>query len=75
MGTFGPSTSALSKVMNVVLFMFPTSTTGSIYSFGYTLLVSTILNLVFGVFLAKYMTKSLCRFKAFRKPQMFGGDR
>ncbi len=75
MGTFGPSTSALSKVMNVVLFMFPASTTGSIYSFGYTLLVSTILNLVFGVFLAKYMTKSLCRFKAFRKPQMFGGDR
>lgn len=75
MGTFGPSTSALSKVMNVVLFMFPASTTGSIYSFGFTLLVSTILNLFFGVFLAKYMTKSLCRFKVFRKVSMFGGDR
>lgn len=75
MGTFGPSTSWLSQVMNVVLFMFPASTTGSIYSFGYTLLVSTLLNLLFGVLLAKYMTKSLCRFKVFRKPQLFGGER
>lgn len=75
MGTFGPPNSPFSIIMKPLLFMFPASTEGAIYSFGYTLMVGTVLNFVFGVFASKYMTKSLSRFKCFRKTKFYGGDR
>ena len=64
-GVFGPS--------NILSKIFGESTTGSIYSFGYTLLVGVIGNFVMGVFAARLMIKSLSGFKFLRKKWLFGG--
>lgn len=44
---------------------------GSMLSFGYSLLVGVILNLVCGATLSKLMTRSLIQYRVFRKPTMF----
>lgn len=62
---FGPT--------NILSSFFGPSTTGSIYSFGYTLLIGNIGNFIFGVFTTRTMTKSLSSFKCFRKRWLFGG--
>ena len=64
-GVFGPS--------NILSKIFGESTTGAIYSFGYTLLVGVIGNFVMGVFASRLMIKSLSGFKAFRKKWLYGG--
>ena len=64
-GVFGPS--------NILSKIFGESTTGAIYSFGYTLLVGVIGNFVMGVFCSRMMIKSLSGFKLFRKKWLFGG--
>ena len=51
------------------------SITGSIYSFGYTLLVGVIFNLIMGVLASKYMLKSISQLKVMRKPQFYGGEK
>lgn len=66
-GVFGPS--------NILSKIFGESTTGSIYSFGYTLLVGVIGNFVMGVFASRLMIKSLSGFKFLRKKWLFGGAR
>ena len=53
--------------------MFGPSTAGTIYSFGYTLIVGVILNFLFGIFCARLMTYSLAKFKPFRKLSLYGG--
>lgn len=73
MGAFGTPDSLASMILRPVFFMFGASTEGTIYSFGYTLMVGVILNFLFGVFAARLMTSSLIRFKCFRKPGLFGG--
>lgn len=75
MGTFGPPNSIFSILLKPILFMFPPSTEGAIYSFGYTLLVGVILNFIFGIFASKYMVKSISRIKCFRKAKYYGGER
>lgn len=65
-GVFGPS--------NILSKIFGESTTGAIYSFGYTLLVGVIGNFVMGVFCARQMLKSLSGFKVFRNKWFFGGS-
>ena len=75
MGAFGPPTSIWSKIVSVFMFMFDSSITGSIYSFGYTLLIGAICNLVIGVVLTRLMTKSLSQMNFLRKPWLFGGAR
>lgn len=75
MGAFGPPDSIWSKILTPVMFMFSSSITGSIYSFGYTLLIGAIFNLVIGVALSKVMVSSLSSFKCLRKPWFFGGKR
>ena len=62
---FGPS--------NILSLIFGESTTGSIYSFGFTLLVGVIGNFIMGVFAARLMIKSLSSFKALHKKSLFGG--
>lgn len=62
---FGPS--------NILSWLFGQSTTGSIYSFGYTLLMGTISNFVMGVLLSRVMLKSIAGFKCLRKKSFFGG--
>lgn len=75
MGAFGPPDTILAKIVNSVMFMFGSSITGSIYSFGYTLLIGAIFNVVIGVFLSKVMIQSLSSFKVLRKPWLFGGKK
>ncbi len=75
MGVFGPPSGFWSTILSVVLWMFPTSTTGMVYSFGYTLFVGVVLNFVMGVGLSRLMLRSVSRFKFLRKPWMYGGER
>ena len=62
---FGPT--------NILSAIFGASTTGSIYSFGFTLLVGIIGNFVMGVIASRLMLKSLSGFKALRNKSFFGG--
>ena len=75
MGTFGAPGSFFNTILQPILFMFPASTEGTIYSFGFTLMVGIVGNFVFGVFASRLMTQSLSRFKCFRKPKFYGGER
>ena len=75
MGVFGPPSGFWSKVLYPVLFLFPTATTGSVYSFGFTLFAGIIFNFIMGVYASRAMLKSLCRFRLFRKPWLLGGER
>ncbi|WP_444657823.1 preprotein translocase subunit SecD [Caproiciproducens sp. R2] len=65
MGVFGPT--------NILSMIFGPSTTGSIYSFGYTLLIGIVGNFVFGVTATRLMTKSLSGFKFARSKWLYGG--
>ncbi len=67
MMVFGPS--------NILSMIFGQSTTGSIFSFGFTLLVGIIANFVMGVFATRLMTLSLAAFKPFRNPWLFGAKK
>ncbi len=62
---FGPS--------NILSFIFGESTTGTIYAFGYTLLIGVIANFVMGVFFSRLMLRSLAGWKPFRKAWLYGG--
>lgn len=73
MGAFGTPDSLASIILTPVFFMFGPSTAGTIYSFGYTLMVGVILNFLFGILSARLMTASLSRFKPFRNPVLYGG--
>ena len=73
LGAFGPTDSLFAKLLRPIFFMFGASTAGTIYSFGYTLLVGCILNFVFGIFASRLMLQSLSRFKGLRKPYLYGG--
>ena len=75
MGSFGPPNSLLAKLLSPLFMMFGTTAAGSIYSFGYTLLVGVILNLVMGVMASRLMLKSLSRFNAFKNPVLYGGKK
>ena len=77
MGVFGPSDSIFAIPFN---FLFSwmglgTATAGSVYSFGYTLLVSIILNFLMGVLSSRLMLRSLAGFKPFRKAWLYGGEK
>ena len=62
---FGPT--------NILSVIFGQSTTGTIYSFGYTLLMGIIANFIMGVFASRLMLKSISGFKIFRKKFLYGG--
>lgn len=64
---FGPS--------NILSIIFGPSTTGVIYSFGYTLLIGTIANFIMGVTASRLMTKSISNFKFLRSKWLYGGAR
>lgn len=52
---------------------FGASTDGTIYSFGFTLLVGVIMNFIMACWATRLMVTSLSRFKVFRKPWLYGG--
>lgn len=58
---------------NILSYWFGASTTGSIYSFGYTLLIGIIGNFVFGVLTTRQMTRALSAFGCFRNRWLYGG--
>ena len=62
---FGPS--------NILSGIFGASTTGTIYSFGYTLLVGVIGNFLMGVTASRLMLSSLSGYKFMRKKSWYGG--
>ncbi|MGD9559201.1 MAG: protein translocase subunit SecF [Oscillospiraceae bacterium] len=73
MGAFGPTDGFFAMVFKPIFFAFGPSTAGTIYSFGYTLLVGVLLNFVFGVFCNRVMLTSLSKFSFLRKPTYYGG--
>ncbi len=75
MGAFGTPDSIVAKLFSPIMSLFGSAITGSIYSFGYTLLIGVIFNLIMGIYASKKMMKSISRYKALRKPWLFGGDR
>ncbi len=75
MAAFGNPDSALSKVYNFIMPFFGSSITGSIYSFGYTLLIGVIFNLIMGFLASKYMLTSLSQLKVMRNPALYGGKK
>jgi hypothetical protein len=75
MGAFGTPDSLLAKIFAPLMSLFGSQVTGAIYSFGYTLLVGTIFNLIMGVLASKFMLKSISQLKLFRKPWLYGGKK
>ena len=75
MGAFGSPDSFLAKIFSPVMSLFGTSITGSIYSFGYTLLIGVIFNLIMGVLASKLMLKSISQLKGMRNPALYGGKK
>ena len=73
MGVFGTSDTFMGKILSPIMSIFGTSVTGSIYSFGYTLLVGVIFNMIMGVYCSRAMLRSISRFKCLRKPWLYGG--
>lgn len=52
---------------------FGASTDGTIYSFGFTLLVGVIMNFIMACWATRLMVTSLSQFRVFRKPWLYGG--
>lgn len=85
MGIFGPYNAVWSRILWPFMWLYNHSIglipglavantiTGSIYSFGYTLLIGVICNFIFGVGASRLMLKGISRFKALRNPVMYGG--
>lgn len=71
MGVFGAS----DTLFGFLFSWLPASTTGSVYAFGYTLLIGVFTNFIFGMWLSRVMLRSISRLKIFRKPWFYGGDR
>ena len=75
MGAFGPTDGLWAKVFNPIFYWFGPSTAGTIYSFGFTLLTSVLLNFVFGVWATRVMIRGAVHFKPLRKAWLFGGKK
>ncbi|MEG1686696.1 MAG: SecD/SecF family protein translocase subunit [Angelakisella sp.] len=73
MGAFGPPDSIFVKLLQPLFFIFGKATAGSIYSFGYTLLMGVLANMVMGVWVSRQMLRSVSQLKCCRKPWLYGG--
>lgn len=75
MGAFGSPDGFLGSIFSPLMSLFGSSITGSIYSFGYTLLIGVIFNLIMGVLASKYMLRSISQLKCMRNPAFYGGKK
>ena len=75
MGAFGNPDSLFAMMLKPFFFLFGGTTEGTIFSFGYTMFIGVICNLIFGVFCSRIMLRSISKFKRFRKPQYYGGEK
>ncbi len=73
MGAFGTPDTFMGKIFSPIMQFFGSSVTGSVYSFGYTLLIGVIFNMIMGVYCSRAMLRSISRFKFLRKPWLYGG--
>lgn len=73
MGAFGTPDSIIAKIFSPIMSLFGSAITGSIYSFGYTLLIGVVFNLIMGVWASKKMIRSISGFKFLRNPWLYGG--
>ncbi len=73
MGIFGPPDTLWSLILRPFTWMFPAAVTGSVYSFGYTLLVGVVFNFIMGVTASRVMLRSLPAFKSLRSRKLYGG--
>ncbi len=73
LAAFGTPDSAMSQVFSFIFPFLSSSVTGSIYSFGYTLITGVVFNFVMGIFASRIMLMSVSRFKFLRKPWLYGG--
>ncbi len=74
MAAFGPSDGFFAILLSPVLRWFGQTTAGAIYSFGFTLLVGVLLNLIMGVLASRLMLTSLSKYKGLKKPWLYGGE-
>ncbi|MCL2036103.1 MAG: protein translocase subunit SecF [Oscillospiraceae bacterium] len=72
MGAFGSPGSFATTILSPIFFAFGPSAEGSIYAFGFTLIIGSVLNFVFGVFASRLMTYSAVKYKTLRKPTLYG---
>lgn len=75
MGSFGNPGSLFAKILSPLYFMFSPTTSGTIYSFGYTLLMGVIFNFIMSVGLTQVMVKGSAKFKFLRKSWLYGGKK
>lgn len=75
MGAFGPTDGIFAKLFTPIFFAFGPSTAGSIYSFGYTLLIGVILNFVMGIIASRLMLRSISKLSIFRNPALYGAKK
>jgi len=73
MGAFGAPDGIMARIINPLMFMFKSSIMGSIYSFGFTLLIGIVFNFVMGVTASRLMLKGISKFKGLRDPRLYGG--
>ncbi len=73
MAAFGTTDGIFYKLFSWILGLFTSSIAGSIYSFGYTLIVGVIANFVMAVFWSKILLKGIAKFKCMRKLWLYGG--
>ncbi len=71
MGVFGASDNIFGSLLS--LLGFGATTSGTIYSFGYTLLIGVLMNFVFGVICTRIMLKGISKLKIFRSSAFYGG--
>lgn len=75
MGAFGPTDGIFAKIFTPIFFAFGPATAGTIYSFGYTLLVGVVLNFVFGIVATRLMLRSVSKMNMFRNPALYGAKK
>lgn len=75
MAAFGTPDSFFAHILNGLfsLFGIGATTEGVIYSFGYTLLVGSLMNFLMGVLAARLMVTSLAKFNALKNKKLYGG--
>ena len=73
MAAFGNPDDLLPRIFSTLFPFLSSSITGSIYSFGYTLLIGAIWNFIMGVLASRLMLTSIASFKSMRRPGLYGG--
>ena len=72
MGAFGAPSTFWTTIFKPFFFLFATTTEGTIYSFGFTLIVGVIFNFIMSIFASHVMLSGISKFKGLRKLSFYG---